>query len=71
MKNVKYTDSAQFRCLEHLRETCIDLYLICCGLEHCAPTHAIGHSIREEYILHFVLDGKGSRSEERRVGKEC
>lgn len=60
MKNVKYTDSAQFRCLEHLRETCIDLYLICCGLEHCAPTHAIGHSIREEYILHFVLDGKGS-----------
>ena len=60
MKNVKYTDCAEFRCLEHLRETCMDLYLIHCGLEHCLPTHAISHSIREEYIVHFVLEGKGS-----------
>lgn len=60
MKNIKYTDSAQFRCLEHLRGTYMDLYLIHCGLEHCLPTHAIEHSIREEYIIHFVLEGKGS-----------
>ena len=60
MRNIKYTDSAQFRCLEHLRGTYMDLYLIHCGLEHCLPTHAIEHSIREEYIIHFVLEGKGS-----------
>ena len=38
MRNVKYTDSAQFRCLEHLRGTYMDLYLIHCGLEHCLPS---------------------------------
>ena len=31
MRNVKYTDSVTFRCLEHLRETSLDISLIHAG----------------------------------------
>ncbi|MCI8888987.1 MAG: AraC family transcriptional regulator [Hungatella sp.] len=62
MRNIKYTDSAQFQCLEHLREAFMDLYLVHCGIEHCRPSHSLGPAFRDEYIIHFVLDGKGSYS---------
>lgn len=58
MRNVKYTDSVTFRCLEHLRETSLDISLIHAGREHCKPSH-ICPGKREEYILHFVFSGKG------------
>ncbi len=59
MNNIKYTDSAQFKCLEHLRQTSLDLYLIHCGKEQCPPSH-ICPGRRDEYIIHFVLSGKGT-----------
>lgn len=58
MKNVKYTDSACFRCLENLRETSLELTLIHTGKENCKPSHVFS-GIREEYIIHFVLSGSG------------
>jgi AraC family transcriptional regulator of arabinose operon len=58
MQNIKYTDSASFRCLEHLRETSLDLYLVHCGREQCTPLHVCSE-LRDEYIIHFVLSGKG------------
>lgn len=58
MNNVKYTDSINFRCLEHLRETSLDISLIHTGREHCKPYHVFS-GVREEYIIHFVLDGSG------------
>ncbi len=58
MRNVKYTDSVTFRCLEHLRGTSLDLALIHAGREQCQPMQ-ISMGEREEYILHFVLSGKG------------
>lgn len=36
-----------------------DLYLCYCGLEQCAPLYSFGPAIRPNYLLHFVLDGKG------------
>ncbi len=60
MRNIKYTDSAQFQCLEHLREAFMDLYLVHCGIEHCHPSQYLGPSVRDEYIIHFVLEGKGT-----------
>lgn len=59
MRHIKYTNSANFRCLEHLRETFMDLYLIHVGREVCVPEHTCGPHCREEYIIHFVLSGKG------------
>ena len=35
MPNVKYTDSATFRCLENLKEGSLDISLIHTGKEHC------------------------------------
>ena len=58
MRNVKYTDSVTFRCLEHLRETSLDISLIHAGREHCKPLH-ICPGEREEFIIHFVFSGKG------------
>ncbi len=58
MKNLKYTDNVSFRCLEHLRETSLDISLIHAGKEHCQPSH-ICSSVREEYIIHFIFSGKG------------
>lgn len=61
MVNIKYTDSVQFRCLENLRPTSMDLCLIHAGWEHTAPQHIISSS-RSEYIIHFILSGKGTFS---------
>lgn len=58
MRNVKYTDSVNFRCLEHLRGTSLDLTLLHAGREQCDPLH-ICPDTRDEYIIHFVLSGKG------------
>ncbi len=58
MRNVKYTDSVTFRCLEHLKETSLDINLIHAGREKCRPSH-ICAGARDEYIIHFILSGKG------------
>ncbi len=58
MRNVKYTDSVSFRCLEHLKETSLDINLVHAGREHCEPSH-ICSGEREEYIIHFIFSGKG------------
>lgn len=58
-ENIKYTESKDFRCLEFLKETSLDLYLVHCGRENCAPNHLCSR-LRQEYIIHFVFAGKGS-----------
>lgn len=58
MPNVKYTDSATFRCLENLKEASLDISLIHVGKEQCPPGH-ICSMPRDEFIIHFVLDGSG------------
>lgn len=58
MQNIKYTDSANFRCLENLRETSLDLALVHTGKENCKPLQVFSGT-REEYIIHFVLSGSG------------
>lgn len=58
MRNVKYTDSVTFRCLEHLKETSLDINLVHAGREHCEPSHICAGK-RDEYIIHFVFSGKG------------
>ena len=58
MPNVKYTDSATFRCLENLKEGSLDISLIHTGKEHCTPGHICSFP-RTEFIIHFVLDGTG------------
>lgn len=57
--NVKYTDSARYKCLEHLKKASLDLYLCYCGSQICSSGHAYGPEIRTEYLIHIVLSGTG------------
>ena len=37
-----------------------DLYLCFCGIHDCEPSHSFGPAIRPNYLLHFVIKGKGN-----------
>lgn len=42
-----------------------DIYLCYCGYARCEPGHSFGPSVRPNYLIHYVLEGKGIY----RVGK--
>jgi AraC family transcriptional regulator of arabinose operon len=56
----KYTNSARYKCLEYLKKQSVDLYLSYCGMEECDPCHSYGPIQRTEYLLHYILEGKGT-----------
>lgn len=37
-----------------------DMYLCFCGYEDCQPLHSFGPAVRPNYILHYILKGKGT-----------
>lgn len=47
----------------HLR----DVNPLLCGEERCAPCHAFGPAIREYYLIHYILSGKGRYSRNGKV----
>lgn len=55
----KYTNSAQYKCLEYLKKQSVDLYLSYCGMEECQRSHSYGPTKRTEYLLHYILSGQG------------
>jgi AraC-like DNA-binding protein len=57
--NVKYTNSARYKCLEYLKKASLDLYLCYCGSQICCSGHAYGPQIRSEFLVHIVLSGNG------------
>lgn len=57
--NPVYINVASFQLLEHLHNDAVDLFVTTCGVQNCFPGHFFGPSQREEYILHFVCEGKG------------
>ena len=61
-KGTKYTSSEKYHCLEYLKRNSVELYLNYCGKEACEPGHSYGPDKRSEYLLHYVLNGKGSFS---------
>lgn len=36
-----------------------DLYLCFCGYGKCSPLHSFGPGIRSNYLIHYILEGKG------------
>lgn len=55
----KFTNSARYKCLEYLKKHSVDLYLSYCGREKCDPGHSYGPIKRTEYLLHYIVNGKG------------
>lgn len=45
--------------LENTNKNFNDMYLCYCGFEKCTPLHSFGPAIRPNYLLHYVLEGKG------------
>lgn len=59
MSTPKFTDSVRYKCLEHLKKNTFDLYLCYCGIQNCVPSHSYGPTERTEYLLHYIISGKG------------
>lgn len=36
-----------------------DLFICFCGYAQCEPLHAFGPSVRPNYLLHYIIDGRG------------
>jgi len=58
-KQVGFTNSAQFRCLEDLQRDYMDLCLSYCGIEDCDSGFGFGPQRRAEYVIHVVSKGRG------------
>lgn len=37
-----------------------DLIVYQCGMSKCEPAHSFGPAVRDHYLIHYVLEGKGS-----------
>lgn len=48
-----------FSYMEYNRKQ-VDINIDFCGREACPPNYSFGPSIREQYVLHYILEGKGT-----------
>ena len=48
-----------FASIHNTLEEIPPLFLDYCGIEECRPGHSFGPHIRDEFVLHIVLNGKG------------
>ncbi|MDE6888602.1 MAG: AraC family ligand binding domain-containing protein [Eubacterium sp.] len=45
--------------LERAESRFKDLFVCFCGYAQCGPLHAFGPAVRPNYLLHYIIDGKG------------
>lgn len=70
-KTVAYTENRKYRCLEdhqwvNTMSIISPLNLDYCGMEQCEPEQRFGPYVRENYVVHIILDGCGTL----RVGEQ-
>ena len=58
LRTAKYTHGDDYLCLEDLRGVSTEITLVHMGKESCKPYHVFSGT-REEYIIHFILSGRG------------
>jgi len=63
-REVGFTECASYSCLEDLQQAsnfaCTSgISLEYCGREQCEPEFQFGPYVRENYVIHVIIDGKG------------
>lgn len=53
------SDLVDYQCLYVDGHQTTDLYLSYCGIEYCPKDHSYGPLSRNEFLIHFIFDGKG------------
>ena len=57
-QSITYNHFVGYECLEDIQNDTVELCLITCGMEDCAPLHSYD-GVRDLFILHFISDGIG------------
>ena len=53
-----------YKCLGNLDNDNMDLRLMYCGYEDCAPGHRFGPNKRQAYVIHVIVKGRGKLENE-------
>lgn len=59
MPNIFKEKISEYLFLEIENKNFTDLYLCYCGMQKCKPLYHYGPAIRNNYIIHFILEGTG------------
>ncbi|WP_294155670.1 AraC family transcriptional regulator [uncultured Clostridium sp.] len=59
MIKVKYIEDSKCKYLEPIKKQSVDLSLCFCGKENCTPGYSFGPAVRSQYVLHYIISGKG------------
>lgn len=57
---VRYAEKSDAKYLEPIKKQSVDLFLCFCGIEECSPGHAFGPAVRSQYVIHYIIKGKGT-----------
>lgn len=60
LKTLEYNESNKHKYLELKEKNSLDLYLGYCGMEKCLPSHSYGPAVRNNYLIHYIIDGEGT-----------
>lgn len=60
LKTLEYNESYKHKYLEIKEKNSLDLYLGYCGMEKCLPSHSYGPAVRNNYLIHYIIDGEGT-----------
>lgn len=62
MQQYIYFENESVQYIEQPNQRYIDINLEFCGIERCKPCYSFGPAVREQYIIHYILEGKGTYS---------
>lgn len=55
----KFVETDVISYLETNKTQSLDLFLCHSGVEYCNPSYSYGPAVRDHYVIHYILDGKG------------